>query len=1147
MTTRNAPSSRVGNNWRSGFVLPVIPALLALALPMSAQAEVIATDMVGSTSSNLISYSNPWAGAFSSAGDGFQKYRRGVSPSIPFSVLDDSLAIFPPDSLGIIKDGNLDEFFGVTDTQNGDNSGPVTATWVFSIAGGTGLELAIDMGAMGDFENSDSFTWTYSIDGGPEITAFSSTVDEAGSYTYTLEGGASFTLNDPMLVNGTILTDDLQTFMTAVAGTGNELTLKLTAMTDGGSEAFAFQNIVITAGSVGPAGVAYDMVASTDFNLTSYTNVFTGAFSSAGDGFQKYQRGVSPSIPFAVLDDSLSIFPPDTLGIIKEGNTDVFFGIVDTENPDNLGPVSATWVFDISGASGLGLLIDMGAMGDFESSDFFEWTYSIDGGPAFTAFSSSVDEAGSYTYTLEGGGSFALNDPMLVQGTILTNDLATFSTPIFGTGSSLELTLTAQFNGGSEAVVFRNIVVGTGFEPPPPPVLEIYEIQGDGAASPFADQIVETQGDVVTALAPNGFFMQTPQALADGNIDTSDGIFVFTGGAPTYTDTAAPIMVGDMVNVLGTVVEFFGFTEFGNNPVVTYAGSGGLPPAVLLGTNVPSTDPEAPSCAIEYECYEGMLVQIADGVVGGPNQRFGSDPIAEVFITATGNRAFREPGIDTNFLPDPFFDPIPVSVPIWDGNPEVFELDSNKLGLENLIIPAGSTFSAIGVMGFEFGGYELWPTELEVTPAEVPRAVRDRERAELTIGSLNLFRLFDDFDDPAEERIIDLELRDDTVVSTDEYVRRQMKFATYIVDVMKAPDVLAVQEVEKLGVLEDLATTIEANYPGVVYSAYLEEGNDVGTIDIGFMVRDTVAVDAITQFGKDEPFTFDMETSPLNDRPPLLLEGRSINEGADYPFAVLTLHNRSLGGITSSTDGLRVRNKRLAQAETVARSVQALQEADPDIRLVVIGDFNAFEFTDGYVDVLGIIRGDIDMTASQFPGDDLVDPNLINQVLAIEPEERYSFIFRGSAQVLDHALTSMALDESVRGFQFARGNADAALDLINDDTTPLRSSDHDGLVLFLTKDKDDDGVNDDADVCPGTVIPEALGRELGKNRFALIDDDFDFDTNAPNGTGPGRSYSTVDTAGCSCTQIIDALGLGEGHSKFGCSIGVMDNWKKVNQ
>ena len=1119
---------------RRVFVVAVISVLLSLALPHVARADLLAYDMVDSGSQNLVSYTNPFTDAFSSAGDGFQKYQRGVSSSIPFSVLDDSLTVFTSDSLGIITEDNTNVFFGVTDTVNGNNSGLVTATWVFDITGGSDLALAIDMGAMGDFESSDTFAWTYSIDGSATMTAFASTVDESGSQTYTLAGGNSFTLNDPMLMNGELLNNELATFVTAIAGTGAQLTLQLIATTNGGTEAFVFQNIRISTGGLPVERVAFDMVDSTSERLTSFTNVFNGAFSSAADGFQKYQRGVSASIPFAVLDDSLSIFPSDSLGMIQDGNTDIFFGIVDTVNSQNSDPVSASWVFDIAGATELGLLIDMGAMGDFESSDFFEWTYNIDGGTVETAFSSSVDEAGSNTYTLEGGASFTLNDPMLVQGEILTNDLATFSTPLIGTGASLSLTLTASFNGGSEAVAFQNVIVGSGFDtpepPPPPPQLEIWEIQGDGLDSPFDGDVVESLDNTVTAVADNGFFMQTPGARTDFNVDTSDGIFVFTDGTPG-------VAVGDQVDVLGLVDEFFGFTELTDNPVVTNRGVGpSLPDVVTLDASVPSPDPAAPSCAIEFECYEGMLVEIVDGVVGGSNQRFGSDPVAEVHISAAGERPFREPGVEFPGLADP-------TIAVWDGNPEIFELDPDKLGLPNQIIPAGSHFDATGVIGFEFGGYELWPTALTVYEAVIPQAVRSRDRAEMTIGSLNMFRLFDDIDDPTDNSTG--RPRNDAVVSTAEYERRRTKLVSYILDVLDAPDVLAVQEVEKLGVLQDLAADITIANAGVVYSAYLEEGNDVGTIDVGFLVRDTVEVDAITQIGKAEILAFD--GSLLHDRPPLLLEGRSVNEGADFPFAVMTVHNRSLGGIDSSSSGERVRAKRLAQAQSVATAVQALQDDNPDIRLVVTGDFNAFEFSDGYVDVLGQIRGDINPAENLLSGDDLVDPNLVNQVLAIGPVERYSFVFRGSAQVLDHALTSLALDQSIRGFEYGRGNADAAVDLINDAATLLRASDHDGLVLFLTKDIDGDGVNDDADVCPATVIPEMLLNELGKNRFALSDSDFDFDTNAPGGKGPARSYSTLDTAGCSCGQIVDAQGLDDGHRKFGCSIGVMDEWKKFVQ
>ncbi len=268
-----------------------------------------------------------------------------------------------------------------------------------------------------------------------------------------------------------------------------------------------------------------------------------------------------------------------------------------------------------------------------------------------------------------------------------------------------------------------------------------------------------------------------------------------------------------------------------------------------------------------------------------------------------------------------------------------------------------------------------------------------------------------------------------------------------------------------------------------------------------------------------------------------------MSDGSDFPISVIAIHGRSLGGITTT----RTQQKRFEQAQSVAAKVQAMQVVNPDINLVVAGDFNAFEFTDSYVDVTGHMKGGFvasdNLVCDTNPCDDLLDPNLINQVLMIPEGERYSFIFGGNAQVLDHALTSSGLDELIRGFGFGRGNSDAAVDLINDGSTILRASDHDGLVLFMIKDSDGDGVTDDLDICPGTVIPEGAAMvELGVNRWALKDDDRDFDTTPSNGKGLQLSYDIFATAGCSCEQIVEAQHLGKGHMKYGCSIGAMRNW-----
>ncbi len=575
-----------------------------------------------------------------------------------------------------------------------------------------------------------------------------------------------------------------------------------------------------------------------------------------------------------------------------------------------------------------------------------------------------------------------------------------------------------------------------GSGPGPGSSVEIFDIQGNGLASTYAGQSVTTEANVVTAVGVDGFFIQTPDNRADADPETSNGILVYTGTAPT-------VSVGDLVDVSGTVVEYFDFTEISPASSVTVTATGQtLPTAVTFDGSTPS--PVAPLSATEFERYEGMRVSVTGGAVSGPNQSFTTDPVAEVHIVAGGTRAYREPGIEYPGL---------AGLPVWDGNPEVFELDPDKLGLANQTIPAGSSFTAEGVLAYEFGDYEIWATSLTTTPTSLPLAVGARNAGEFTVGSLNLFRLFDDVADGGE-----------TVVTTAEYNIRLSKFSQYILGVLDAPDILAVQEVEKLGVLQDLAAEIASDDPAAIYNGYLVEGNDVGGIDVGFLVRNTVSVTAVTQLGASELHTFD--NTLLHDRPPLLLEASYTGNGAAFDISVLVVHNRSLGGIDDPTSGPRVRNKRLEQAQSIATMVQNEQSADPNVRLVVTGDFNAYQFTDGYVDAVGQIMGDFVPGDNLLSGPDLVSPNLTNQVLGLPAADRYSFIFGGTAQVLDHALTSSALNTFARGMAYGRGNADAARDLINDDTTPLRSSDHDGLVLYVMSDFDADGVPDDQDACP---------------------------------------------------------------------------------
>ena len=660
-------------------------------------------------------------------------------------------------------------------------------------------------------------------------------------------------------------------------------------------------------------------------------------------------------------------------------------------------------------------------------------------------------------------------------------------------------------------------------------VAEVFEIQGDGTDSPLVDAFVETTENVVTALDTDGFFMQTPTSRTDGNAMTSDGVFVFTADVPG-------VAVGDHVNVVGQVQEFFGMTELGDVRQIAVTSSGNdLPPVIYFDTTTPS--PIA-SDTPDLERFEGMIVSF-DGVATGPSNQFGDAP-----VVVGMDRTFREPGIE--FPGEP-------GLPVWDGNPEVFEIDPNGLGGPDAEIFANQSVWAEGPLFFTFGDYQVLPTSLVLgDQPNLPRSVRPRSFGELTIGSLNMFRFFDDINDPEDTNFFGV-TRNDTVVSTATYLSRRAKFTRYILNVLDAPDILAVQEVEKIEVLQALAADITAADPTVVYTAHLIEGNDVGTIDVGFLVRDTAVVNSLAQIDPTATYfnSVSMQEEVLNDRPALLLHATSVEEGASgQPVRVIVVHNRSLSRVDDPVQGVRVRLKRFLQAEAVAKEVQALQEAS-SAPLVVVGDFNAFEFSDGFGDSVGQIRGDFvpadNLVCATETCVDQVEPNLSNQVTNLPTDERYSFNFGGNSQALDHALTTVETDPVVRGFEFGRGNSDVPNTLLGDDQTALRSSDHDGFVLYLAKDSDQDNVIDEDDFCPRTSIPESVPTvRLRPNRWALVDGDFEFDTKPWKWWWYGRhrdfSFTTTDTAGCSCEQIIDAIGLGRGQKKFGCSTGVMLYW-----
>ncbi|MGJ8663183.1 MAG: lamin tail domain-containing protein [Marinicella sp.] len=569
------------------------------------------------------------------------------------------------------------------------------------------------------------------------------------------------------------------------------------------------------------------------------------------------------------------------------------------------------------------------------------------------------------------------------------------------------------------------------------PEVEIYEIQGAGLVSPYSGITVRTLDNIVTALDTNGFYMQTPDVRDDADPLTSSGIYVYTQSAPT-------VLVGDQVDLTGEIVEFFGLTEFTNpnDYILTIDSSGNpLPTAIMLDASFPSPDPTVFPCGDEslgYECYEGMHFVMPQGFVSAASVGFFGSDRDDVMVNAGSARAMREPGIDYPGIP---------GLPEFDGNPELIEMSVDALTLPLQPLAAGSEIALEGVISFGFNDYELQPSLLTMINENVlPGAVRDANPDEVTLASANLFRLFNDVDDPGEAD-------DDQIADPAEYNSRLLKLAKYFIEDMKAPMIIALQEIENTSVLLDLAAAI-SQAGGPTYVAILVPGNDVGGINVAYMYQAGLLSNVmVTQLGAAEINSFD--GSLLHDRPPLRLEADVALSSGSLSLNVLVVHMRSRSSIDSESDGDRVRNKRLNQANSVAVMIENIMLEDPDKSLYVVGDYNAFEFTDGYVDVVGQITGQAVEADNLLWTEPLFATTPLTQgVQTLASEDQYSFVFGGSAQVLDNAIMNDKGLMNLVDMQFVRGQADASVQLEEDDTTSLRSTDHDGFVLYIFEDND---------------------------------------------------------------------------------------------
>ncbi|MBC2607151.1 lamin tail domain-containing protein [Pelagicoccus albus] len=601
--------------------------------------------------------------------------------------------------------------------------------------------------------------------------------------------------------------------------------------------------------------------------------------------------------------------------------------------------------------------------------------------------------------------------------------------------SAASIRFSLDSNSASEAIFVDNIRFG------PVPQIEpvsIMEIQGSGQTSPLAGEQVITQG-VVTAITANGynFWIQDPEG--DNDASTSDAIYV-------YGPDLVP-EIGDLVEIKASVSEYISSSRPTDLPLtelvsgsVTILSNGNELPAAIEITDMPNESIEE---AIDLlESLEGMRVSVPYGLVVGPTNQYGE------FHIVTSADAVPGSGFS------PWFSQMLISSigdQLVDYNPERLMVDDLTLDEALELMPGDSLEGLTGIMDYQFSNYRIQPTDISSINAE--EAVTEIKSYHwrfawfrsllqwpyLNVATLNTENLFDLIDNPDKND-------QGTTPTAEELEIKLEKLSATIGIGLDFPEIICVQEVENQAILQELADRLNSKvrFGGFNYAAASLETSDARGIETGYLYDQTrVKLEELYQLSDEiVPGVSDAfgETSVSKGREPLV----GVFKYRGQLITLVNNHFKSKGGDGALYGSVQppVREsevQRKLQAQVVRDFADLLLAEDKNAMIGITGDFNDFQFAEpgeGNNHTLGIIEGEEGALYME------------NVVKTEVPEfSRFSYLYEGNSQVLDHFLLSAKFADKLREADFVHLNS-AYLDVYMEDTSVLeRSSDHDPLLL----------------------------------------------------------------------------------------------------
>ena len=568
--------------------------------------------------------------------------------------------------------------------------------------------------------------------------------------------------------------------------------------------------------------------------------------------------------------------------------------------------------------------------------------------------------------------------------------------------------------------------------------ITIAEIQGAGHRSPFENQQVENVHGIVTLVRGDGFYMQSPKP--GGDPAASGGIFVYTYLVPS-------VRAGDEVLVNAAVEEVLPDDVYSDSLTVTQLsypqvqvlsrrnplpepviiGIGGrIPPTELIARQVNSRVSDDDHFDADlygldfYESLEGMLVQVNQAVVVGATNQY----MEIVILPDKGSWA----GVRTERGG--------IVVREDDFNPERIILDDGLRQLPFVQVGDLAAHPIIGVIDYAFGNYRLIPVEpVTFDPGGLlpSEPLTDLQPGHLRVASYNIENV--SAVNPGQIALL----------------------AEHIVHVLRSPDIIALQEVmDNDGTEGTMTVSADQTYLGIIEAisyeggpiyAYLDidplPGEDGGIpggnirvgylyrLDTGLTLMDAPQGDASTavevMFRDGQPF-LTLNPGRIDPTNPAFINSRKPLVAGflyqDQPLILINNHFVSKRGDSPLFGDLQPpilysQPKRNAQAAIVHDFVDSILSANPGSRVIVLGDLNDFHFSEPVQTVQG-----------QW---------LVNLVDSLPVENRYTYIYQGNSQVLDHILVSASLADRVASFDILRLNTE--FDILR------RFSDHDPLVV----------------------------------------------------------------------------------------------------